>query len=42
MGVMFMVWAWSWFMTELLDQMWATAVATLDFLTPPSAMTAVL
>jgi len=27
---------------ELSDQMWVTAVATCDFLTPPSVMTVVL
>ena len=27
---------------ELLDQMWATTVATCDFLTPPSVITVVL
>jgi len=29
-------------MMELLDQIWATAVAICDFLTPPSVMTVVL
>ena len=42
MGVMFMVWARCWLVTELSDQAWATADAMLDFLTPPSAMMAVI
>ena len=42
MDVMFMVWAWCWLVMELSDQVWATADATLDFLTSPLAMMVVL
>jgi len=40
--VTFIEWTCSYLMTELLIQICAAAVATWDFLTPPSAMTAVL
>ena len=41
-GVMFIACRLSWFVTELSAQMYATANAILDFLTPPSAMMAML
>ena len=40
--VTFMEWTCSCLMTELLTQMCAAAVATWDFLTPPSALMAAL
>ena len=40
--VTFKEWTHSCLMTELSAQMCAAAVATWDFLTPPSAMTATL
>ena len=40
--VMFKEWTCSCLMTELSAQMCATAIATWDFLMPPSMMTAVL
>ena len=41
-AVMFMELTCNFLMTILSDQIWATTVATCDFLTPPSVMTAVL
>jgi len=41
-AVMFMELTCNFLMTTLSDQIWAAAVATCDFLMPPSAMTAVL
>ena len=40
MDITFMVWIWTYLVMELFFQMWATAVAILDFLILPSAMTA--
>jgi len=40
--IMFMEWICNRWIIELLNQIWAAAVATCDFLTPPSAMTAML
>ena len=40
--VTFMEWICKCWITELSNQIWATAVVTCDFLTPPSAMTAML
>jgi len=41
-AVMFMELTCNFLMTTLSDQIWTAAVATCDFLMPPSAMTAVL
>jgi len=41
-AVMFMELTCNFLMTTLSDQIWAAAVATCDFLIPPSAMTVVL
>ena len=41
-AVMFMELTCNFLMTTLLDQIWAAAVMTCDFFTPPSAMTTVL
>ena len=42
MDIMFIVWIWNCSVMELSFQIWAIADATLDFLTPPLAITAAL